>query len=420
MIKASISAVPGLIAAFLILTAVLAGLTVLAARKLGRPILLPALLATSIAGILTVTLLPGTAGVEAGQCDSGLPVHLLTSSSSLLNMGLFIPGAAISVLLFRRPATTIASFIILSGLVEFIQAVTPLGRSCSAGDLAANATGALTGAALAVASLRTRRRPRPLRRLGRDLIWGAGLAAVGAVALAGAFNSRVHAVDVVSADDHRQAVIDSGDGSDQWLAAAAEDLFGKGTEIQQTGAEKDGLLLKVTATTNRGSISGWWPERTLEQAWATDNHGERGKLSKTQAAQVAKAFADKYVRDSVMGSDQVTRPIGGDADAAYLVTFRRYRQGVLMPMRLDFTVTRAGRIIGFTSKTVKDPALPQAAVTKSAALEQAAKTAGGKATNAQLMAKKVGGQWRPLWLVGANNTDVWLDAVTGAKTTPDK
>ncbi|GGY71229.1 hypothetical protein GCM10010326_76740 [Streptomyces xanthochromogenes] len=243
---------------------------------------------------------------------------------------------------------------------------------------------------------------------------------MGAVALAGAFNSRVHAVDVVSADDHRQAVIDSGDGSDQWLAAAAEDLFGKGTEIQQTGAEKDGLLLKVTATTNRGSISGWWPERTLEQAWATDNHGERGKLSKTQAAQVAKAFADKYVRDSVMGSDQVTRPIGGDADAAYLVTFRRYRQGVLMPMRLDFTVTRAGRIIGFTSKTVKDPALPQAAVTKSAALEQAAKTAGGKATNAQLMAKKVGGQWRPLWLVGANNTDVWLDAVTGAKTTPDK
>ncbi|MFJ2407311.1 VanZ family protein [Streptomyces xanthochromogenes] len=143
MIKASISAVPGLIAAFLILAAVLAGLTVLAARKLGRPVLLPALLATSIAGILTVTLLPGTAGVEAGQCDSGLPVHRFTSSSSLLNMDLFIPGAAISVLLFRRPATTIAPFIILSGLVEFIQAVTPLGRSCSAGDLAANATGAL-------------------------------------------------------------------------------------------------------------------------------------------------------------------------------------------------------------------------------------------------------------------------------------
>ncbi|WP_331446376.1 VanZ family protein [Streptomyces xanthochromogenes] len=420
MTKASISAVPGLIATFLVLAAVLAGLAVLAARKLDRPVMLPALLTTSIAEILTVTLLPGTSGVEAGQCDSGLPVHLLTSSSSLLNMGLFIPGAAISVLLFRRPATTVASFIVFSGLVEFSQAVTPLGRSCSATDLAANATGALMGTALAVAWLRTRRQPQPLRRPGRDLIWGAGLAAVGAAALVGAFNSRVHAVDVVSADDHRQAVIDSADGSDQWLAAAAGDLFGDGTEIQQTGAEKDGPHLKVTATTNRGTISGWWPERTLEQAWATGNRGEPGKLSRAQAARVAHAFAERYFRDSVTGSEQATRPVGGEADAAYLVTFRRRHQGVLMPMRLDFTVTRAGRIIGFTSKTVKDPVLPQAVVTENAAREQAAEAAGGIATSAQLMAKQVGGQWRPLWLVGANNTDVWLDAVTGAKATPDK
>ncbi|WP_189963382.1 VanZ family protein [Streptomyces violascens] len=376
------------------------------------------LLAICMAGVSTVTLLPSGAGTPVGQCDTGLPGHVLTSSSSLLNIGLFAPGAALSTLLFRRPATTAATFVVFSGLIEFIQSVTPLGRSCSVTDVTANSIGALLGVAGATVWLRMN--DRPLRRPLRDLAWAAGIALVGSAALAGGFNSQVKGINVVAIDDSRQAFGDATDGSDAWLSSEAEAVFGPGTHATETSAEKDGSRWKISATTNRGTISGWWPDRTLEKAWASNNRGDTGKLSGAQAGQVARTFAEKHFPDSLAGSDQTIRTLGDGSDAAYLVTYRRHRHGVMMPMRLDFTITKTGRMIGFTSKAVKDPALPQATVTENTARAQAAKAAGAKTTSAQLLAQQVGGQWRPVWLVGANNADVWLDGVTGQKVTPDK
>ncbi|MFD7538367.1 VanZ family protein [Streptomyces sp. NPDC059819] len=401
VIRASIGAVPGLIPSFLILAGVLAGITALISRARNRPLLLPVLLATCTAALCTVTLLPGAAGMTVGQCDTGLPVHVFTSSSSLLNIGLFIPPAALSTLLFRRPATVAAVFVLFSGLIEFIQSVTSLGRSCTVTDVVANSIGALVGVGGAAVWLGIG--GRALRRPLRDFAWAAGIALSGSAALAYGFNSQVTGVNVVAIDDSRRAVVDATEGSDTWLSAEAEAVFGTGTRSTGTQVEKDGSRWKIIASTDRGTISGWWPDRTLEWASASDQHGDAGTLTAAQAGGVARSFARTHFPDSLAGSDQTVRTLDDGPHAAYLVTYRRHRQGVLMPMRLDFTITRSGRIIGFTSEAVRDPVPPRATVTVTGttARRQPAKTAGAEAASAQLLARQ-------------------LDGVTGQRVAPDK
>jgi uncharacterized membrane protein len=108
VIEASISAVPGLIVSFLILAVLVAVPTALVAKARKKPWHLRTALACYLAGIVAVTLLPGDAGLESWQCDTGMPTDLFTSASSLLNIALFAPGAFLAVLLFRRPVTVAA------------------------------------------------------------------------------------------------------------------------------------------------------------------------------------------------------------------------------------------------------------------------------------------------------------------------
>ncbi|MFD8615593.1 hypothetical protein ACFV09_43095, partial [Streptomyces sp. NPDC059631] len=121
MIEASISAVPGLVAAFLVFGALFALPTVFLLKARSKPWRLPTALAVYVAGILSVTTLPGSAGLEAAQCDMGAPIHLFTDESALLNVALFAPGAFLAVLALRRPVTVAAAFVCLSGAVELIQ-----------------------------------------------------------------------------------------------------------------------------------------------------------------------------------------------------------------------------------------------------------------------------------------------------------
>lgn len=419
MIEASIGAVPGLLLSFLVASAIVSGLTVLAAKALKKPPLLPAVLSVAVVGILAVTLLPSGAGIDTGQCDAGTPRHVLTSSSALLNIALFIPASALAVVLSRRPVTTAAAFVILSGGIEFFQAVLPVGRSCSLTDMTANSIGTLVGVGVATIWLKQNRRL--LGRPFRDLLWGAVIGILGVAALAGIFHSQVKAVDVVSIDDQRRDYVDSVDGSDQWIAEAAEGVFGKGTVVEQTSAELEGARSLITATTNRGTVSGWWPDRTLKQAWSSDDKGDTGTFDQAQAMRQGDAYAAKWFPGSLAGSKKKVRELGegNDPTAPYMVSYRRYVNDVMMPMRLDITVTKAGRIMGFTSSPEKDPDLPKVTLEEGAAKRIASQLSGKKATSALLLAQKVSGEWRPVWLIGVNDADVFVDAVTGKSVTPD-
>ncbi|MGW1882839.1 VanZ family protein [Streptomyces sp. NPDC001970] len=419
MIEASIGAVPGLLLFFLVASAVVSSLTILAAKARKKPPLIPTVLSVAVVGILAVTLLPSGAGIDTGQCDAGVPRHVLTSSSALLNIVLFVPASVLAVVLSRRPLTTAAAFVILSGGIEFFQAVLPVGRSCSLTDMTANSIGTLVGVGAATIWLKQNRRL--LGRPFRDLSWGAVVGVLGVAALAGMFHSQVKAVNVVAMDDQRRAYVDSVDGSDQWIADAAEGVFGKGTVVEQTSAELEGSRSLITATTNRGTIAGWWPDRTLQQAWSSDDKGDTGTYDEVQALRVGNAYAAKWFPESLAGSKEKVRELGegNDPTAPYMVSYRRYVNGVMMPMRLDITVTKAGRIMGFTSKPEKDPDLPKVTLEEDAAKRIASQMSGKKAISALLLAQKIGGQWWPVWLIGVNDADVFVDAVTGRSVTPD-
>ncbi|MEU1180415.1 VanZ family protein [Streptomyces sp. NPDC005820] len=296
--------------------------------------------------MVAVTLLPGDAGMGPWQCDTGTPTHLFTSASSLLNIALFAPGAFLAVLLFSRPVTVAAAFGALSGVVELAQSAGHLGRSCSVTDLAANASGAVLGGVAGAVWL-YRRRQAPAKPV-RDLVWGGSLAVVGVLAVGGVFQLRIDSVDVVAMDDQRRDLAESAVQADEWIATAAEGVFGSDTEVRGTATEKDGSRLKITAETNRGTISGTWPEKTLETAWSSNTRGDEGSLSEREVAAAAERFARRWFPQIVAGSDQRIRSVGDGPTMVYTVVYRRYADRAMTPMRLDLTVTTTGRIIGFT------------------------------------------------------------------------
>ncbi len=232
MIEASIAAVPGLIVSFLILAALIAAPTALVAKARKKPWPLRTALAVYLAGILAVTLLPGDAGLQSWQCDTGAPTHLFTSASSLLNIALFVPGALLAVPLFKRPVTVAAAFGALSGAVEIAQSAGHLGRSCSVTDLAANATGALLGT-LAGALWIYRRRQSQGRPL-RDLAWGMSLGVLAVLAIGGVFDSRIERVNIVAIDDQKRALAESAVQADEWITTAARGVFGSDTQVRET------------------------------------------------------------------------------------------------------------------------------------------------------------------------------------------
>ncbi|MBK3626818.1 VanZ family protein [Streptomyces sp. MBT49] len=413
MIEASISAVPGLIVSFLILAALIAAPTALVAKARNKPWPLRTALAVYLAGILAVTLLPGDAGLQSWQCDTGTPTHLFTSASSLLNIALFAPGALLAVLLFKRPVTVAAAFGALSAAVELAQSAGHLGRSCSVTDLAANATGALLGSMVGAVWLYRRRQPvgKPLR----DLAWGMSLGVLAALSVLGVFESRIDRVDIVAMDDQRRGLAESAVQADEWIATAAKGVFGSDTQVRETATKKDGSRLRITATTDRGTISGTWPAKTLESAWSSNSRGDEGSLNKKEVAAAAAQFARKWFPQNVAGSDQQVRSIGDGPTMAYTVVYRRYADKVMMPMRLDLTVTTTGRVIGFAARTVDDPVLPRVTVDKAKAQALATATTGLPSESALLLAQQVKGEWRPVWLVGSGKQDIAIDAATGER-----
>ncbi|MDQ0933586.1 VanZ family protein [Streptomyces turgidiscabies] len=411
MIEASIAAVPGLLVSFLILAAVLAAPTALVANARNKPWPLRTALAVCLAGILAVTLLPGAAGLEPWQCDTGAPTHLLTSASSLLNVALFAPAAFLAVQLFRRPITVVAGGGCVSATVELMQSAASLGRSCSVSDLTANTAGTLVGALAGVVWLHLRHKP-PFRPM-RDLIWGSTLAVVGIMAVAGIFDSRITSVDIVAQDDQTRSLAESSVQANEWITAAAKGVYGSDTEVTESATQKSGNRLKITAGTNRGSISGWWPDKELISAWSSNTRGDEGSLSKTQVAKAADKFARQWFPKDIAGSKQKIRSIGDGPTQAYTVIYRRYSDGVMMPMRLDLTITTTARIIGFSAVTMEDPALPLVTVDEGEAKYLAHNETGLPTDNIVLLAQQVSGNWRPVWIVGSGKQDITIDAATG-------
>ncbi|WP_329400286.1 VanZ family protein [Streptomyces melanogenes] len=395
--------------------------TALVARARRRPVVAPTLFAVSVVGVLAVTLLPGGTGEAMdGYCDTGIPAHLFTSSSALLNIALFVPAPLLAVLTFRRPMTVAAISVLCSGAIELIQATASLGRACSVTDITANTLGALIGSGVGTVWVFLDNRGSV--GLKKDLVWGISVAAAGASTLVGLFTISVSSIDVVAADDRQRTQIQTLSGASDWIEQAAKEIFGRGTEVEETRTQSNGGRWHVTTTTNRGELSGWWPDKLLERASSKQNRGDIGNLTQSQIGEVGGQFAKRWFPQSVTKSRQTMYAVGNGKDKVYVVLYRRYVNDVMMPMRLDITVTSAGRIMDFASRPDPDPELPAVTIGQEKAKQLAKHVTGHQPKHANLLAQKVSGRWRPVWLMDTgkgDNPDIFLDAVAGSEVTPD-
>ena len=266
--------------------------------------------------------------------------------------------------MFRRPVTVAVAGAALSAAVELTQSAVPLGRSCSVTDLAANATGAVAGSLAGALWLWLRHTP-PRRPL-RDLLGGVTLAAAGAMAVAAVFDSRVTGVNIVALDEQKRDLVESSVQAGEWLTAVAEGIYGSGTEVTGSATEESGGRLKITVDTNRGSVSGWWPDKELLSASSSNRRGGAGSLSHKQVADAADEFARRWVPQYAAGRERTIRSVGDGPARTYRVTYRSRPEAGPTPVRLALTVditagdgTRDGadaRVTGFSVGGAEDPA----------------------------------------------------------------
>lgn len=76
----------------------------------------------------------------------------LTRTYEKLNVAMLMPYAFFATVATRRPAVVAASTVLVSGLVEYLQAATGIG-TCQARDVAHNTMGGVLGALLGVGAL---------------------------------------------------------------------------------------------------------------------------------------------------------------------------------------------------------------------------------------------------------------------------
>ncbi|MFJ1652242.1 hypothetical protein ACIOC2_12665 [Streptomyces sp. NPDC088337] len=155
-----------------------------------------------------------------------------------------------------------------------------------------------------------------------------------------------------------------------------------------------------------------------------DRQDDGGTLSSAQAKAAGERVANRWFAEEVKDSEVTWDPLGG-GNGPYSLSYRRYHHGVLMPMRLDITVTSSGRIMAITVRSMKDPDLPKPVLDRKEVQRRAEDLTKLKVMGEPfLLAERVKGVWRPLWLVnvgenGEAREAPRIDAVTGEQVQPD-
>ncbi|MFG2824149.1 VanZ family protein [Kitasatospora sp. NPDC048365] len=423
MIEAIFSSAPALLPVFALLALVLGAAALRQARARQWPRAVAVLWGLSLAGEVAATLTPTGTGSFGTSCSIGSGVwETATTQQGLMNVALYVPLAYFGTLVLRRPLTVLAACAVLSALTELGQTLLGTGRSCDGADLVDNALGALLGTVAAVLWLWLRRRPVPFSR--RDVLHGlstagAGLAAVTTVVWL--FVPLHH--DAPGFGAHSAA-----DETELPRRIAAQ-LFGAETLLQTTRltvAPEDPPQQALEVATDRGQFRIEWPTGRLLSSASADSRTDPGPLSRDQVLKVGTDFATTWFSDLTHAATPALTP----TDRAYLLTYRRYNtDNVLMPMRLDITVSTSGRVMASSARWDADPQLPHPTLTADAAKQRAVAAApGSRADTPLLLAKKVDGQWRPCWSVTltkpgdtqTSGTAEFIDAVTGQPVAPQR
>jgi hypothetical protein len=112
----------------------------------------------SFVAVLVLTLLPDGARPGGVTCTAQLSVPF-GGIETLANVALLLPLVLFLGTATNRPLTVLAGAVVLSAVIEVVQALAPvLGRRCDTNDWFMNTVGALLGAVIAVVICRLGRR----------------------------------------------------------------------------------------------------------------------------------------------------------------------------------------------------------------------------------------------------------------------
>ncbi|MFD7665626.1 VanZ family protein [Streptomyces sp. NPDC059788] len=357
MIEASVGAVPGLVPAFVIVAVLLAAPTGLVAKVRGRPVTLPMLLATALAGVLTVTLTPGFSGNgKPGTCDEGLPgIAFLASESARLNVLLFIPASFLAVLVFGRPLLVLAGTVVLTTGIELVQGRLDLGRACSYDDVKANVLGGVLGLLLGCLASWVRRRRSPFTR--QDTLWGAGALVASTCAVTVACHFTLTTVDYEASHHRASAALGDTGEMREWLLDTVSELYGGATRAEagtQVSRPQPGRWILRAVLPGR-TVVATWPDRRLVGIRTEGGRDDAGTLSETEMRKSAERFARTWFPEETSHADARFQHVE-NGRGARLLSYRRREGGAVTPMRLDIVVSTAGRIEGLTTRHLPAPA----------------------------------------------------------------
>ncbi|WP_079159701.1 VanZ family protein [Streptomyces griseus] len=397
-----------------------------AKRFLNRPWAYAGLLAALMAELMLTIFFPSQ-GHVSGQCVLNRNYsEPFATEQGLLNVAMFLPIGLFGVLAVRRVFPVFLGGVLLSVVTELGQALAPwVGRSCDSGDVLTNTLGAGIGALAGWALVRTTRGELlPLRTAAKST---GVIFATGFVACAVVWGAWITPLAV----DSTSLQIAGGDEkshAQRVLAEAFDDHFNIANVQLQPGQNDAPDVLLITTQTGFAELS--WPDKeqltvNLEDPSqpGPDSFPVTGVGVAPKTADEALQIATKYAKErfpwGLAGSYVKSFPVGEDAEVGWVVSWRSRIDGVLMPMRLDVEINRAGRVSALLARHAEDVvSLPPRRVSEKQAAAAASASAGGsKAEVGDLLAIRREGEWRAQWVIpvsaGTDVYHVYVDAETG-------
>ncbi|MEW1753018.1 VanZ family protein [Streptomyces angustmyceticus] len=380
-----------------------------AKKRTDRPFHL-ALWCTSMLSVSFLTLWTTGGSQGSGRCVVNLKfLEPFGTEQGLLNCLMFAPVGFLGVLVTRRLFPAFAISMGLSVAIETAQGALPaIGRACDTSDLLANSVGGLLGALIAF--LITRARPGELTawRLNAPraiVTWVAFAVIIGVVWSTSIQSHAVKATEAVGSA-----------GSDQRTAAiaAVREAFGNHYTVGnvQFSSSPDSGSGTIMASLPVGFVQVNWPKGN--EITASLDMSDSGKSSgfpvpgspahikkSTEAKKVATTYAEKHFPWALAGSTAEVSPVGDDAALGWMVSWRKRLHGVLMPMRLDVQIDRAGHVSQLSTRKSPDVDVPAIRVSKDNAIQRAKHSAPGcrKAEVGELLAVPEKANWNAVWRI---------------------
>ncbi|MFE2225373.1 VanZ family protein [Streptomyces kronopolitis] len=403
-------------------------------KRTDRPLSL-ALWCASMLSVSLLTLWTTGGSQGAGRCVVNLKLlEPFGTEQGILNCLMFAPVGFMGVLVTRRFLPAFACGMALSAVIETTQGALPaIGRACDTSDFVSNSTGSLLGALIAFLIVRFQKSDVPpwrIRGLGAAIACVTLSVILGAVWVTSIQPHSVKATEAVgaAAGDQRNAV-----------AKAVREAFGNHYAVGnvQFSSSPDSDSGTVMASLPVGFVQINWPEgNEITASLDMSNSGKPSGFpvpgapaqvaNSMQAKQTAVMYAEAHFPWAIRDSKIEISPVGDKAALGWLVSWRRHRDAVLMPMRLDVQIDRKGHVSQLSTRKASDVSVPPTRINKQKALKLAKSAVPGcqKVEVGELLAVQKGSNWHAVWRIMVtcerSSVIVHINASSGAVEMKEK